>query len=148
MAELELVRSQSKPCFIYLIRAQIRCVRNGVEDDLLKVGISDNPHGRLATFATSCPHPLEIVKTWKMPTRSTAQDVEKAVHDGYREKRTSGEWFHHFIPDMIYGIELAIFTWLETYPRLKASTLAFYAADIGISPDYAKEFVHLFRGDE
>jgi hypothetical protein len=116
----------SKPCYVYLIEAEPddRIQIAGSFRDLVKVGISDSPNGRLAQFMTSCPFPIRMVRTWRLPSRQAAQRIERSVHVALRSFRTSGEWFltsgvgsltsiqdeleSYFISDLGLGIEAAV----------------------------------------
>lgn len=69
-----------------------------------KIGITIDTNKRLKGIQTSCPFPVEIVKTWKS---ENAQAVEQAMHRRFGEHRLNGEWFK--LPDsiltMLNGIE-------------------------------------------
>jgi len=86
----DLIREQ-KPCFVYLIVAEAPVLKPYC--DLLKVGISDNPNGRLASIKTASPFHLSMPFIWKLPSREAAFSIESNFHKECAEQRTSGEWF-------------------------------------------------------
>jgi hypothetical protein len=61
-----------------------------------KIGIAINPSKRLKGIKTSCPFPVEILKTWKS---ENAVAVEQAIHRRFAEHRLNGEWFK--LPDNV-----------------------------------------------
>ena len=69
-----------------------------------KIGIAIDANKRLKGIQTSCPFPVEILKTWKS---ENALAVEQAMHRQFAEHRLNGEWFK--LPDcvlaMLNGIE-------------------------------------------
>lgn len=77
------------PCYVYLIQ----CTHGLGESDVIKVGISQNPIGRLTNFQTASPHRLKINKIWKFPSRDDARWVEKEFHETHVEQGLAGEWF-------------------------------------------------------
>jgi hypothetical protein len=61
-----------------------------------KIGIAVDAHKRLKGIQTSCPFPVEIVKTWKS---GNALAVEQAIHRRFGGHRLKGEWFK--LPDSV-----------------------------------------------
>jgi hypothetical protein len=76
-------------CHVYLLAA----VKNGKAIAPIKIGISDQPHGRLSTIQTSCPFEVCMVHSFCLPNRTYALDVERAVHKAFSDYRQRGEWF-------------------------------------------------------
>ncbi len=79
-------------CFVYIIETQL----DDEDDDYpyhLKIGISFNPEGRMATFQTSSPRKLVLNHKFKFPTREDALWIERKCHALLSKDRRSGEWF-------------------------------------------------------
>ena len=73
--------------FLYII--------GNIDQNMYKVGISNNPLSRIKGIQTGCPFPLSIIKQYKLNGHSSF--VEKKIHS-FLEKDTSvkslvGEWF-------------------------------------------------------
>ena len=73
--------------FLYII--------GNIDQNMYKVGISNNPLSRIKGIQTGCPFPLSIIKKYKLNGHSSF--VEKKIHS-FLEKDTSvkslvGEWF-------------------------------------------------------
>jgi hypothetical protein len=114
-----------KPCYVYLIEAQPddRIAVSGNLTDLVKVGISDSPNVRLSQFITSCPFPIRLVKTWKLPSRDAARRIERGVHLALTNFRTRGEWF------LTSGV------WSMT--SIEDELERYFIDDLGLGPDGA-----------
>lgn len=84
-----------KDDFVYIITCD-----KYLEDNIIKVGVSNNPKKRLKTFQTSCPYELYIASLFKT---DKAYDVEKQVHWLLDCFRISGEWFK-INPDKLESI--------------------------------------------
>lgn len=59
----------------------------------VKIGISDNPQGRLAMFQTSCPFRIQLLHAEPCESREIAYAEERFAHRFLRENRLHGEWF-------------------------------------------------------
>ncbi|CAN0439140.1 unnamed protein product, partial [Phaeothamnion confervicola] len=59
----------------------------------VKIGISDNPEGRLSQFQTSCPFPIRLLHAEPCESREIAYSDERFIHRHLKEKRLWGEWF-------------------------------------------------------
>ncbi len=98
--------------YLYVISADLQ---DGGEGGLCKVGISNNPRGRLNNFKTACPYPLKIFELWDCETRQIAVAAERISHKKLREFHAHGEWFQ--IPPR--GAVIAITQWMaEVSQRL------------------------------
>ena len=59
----------------------------------VKIGISDNPEGRLAQFRTSCPFPIQLLHAEPCESREIAFSDEQFLHRHLKENKLWGEWF-------------------------------------------------------
>lgn len=59
----------------------------------IKVGISDNPHFRLANLQIGNPRKLFLVWHKALDSRSKARGAEKEAHIFLSDFRQHGEWF-------------------------------------------------------
>ncbi len=59
---------------------------------LTKIGISENPEGRLRTLQTGSAHHLHIAHVVDVPAAS-ALEIEQEAHALLANRRKSGEWF-------------------------------------------------------
>ena len=76
-------------CHIYLIAHVV----DGRLDGLVKVGITANLSGRLATIQTGNPRKVDIAFSFGTPSRAIAQTLELAFHEVFAKHRMAGEWF-------------------------------------------------------
>lgn len=83
------------PCYVYMIVAVDAPVKKDCA--MFKVGISENPKTRMATFQTANPFKLRLLKTWRLPSREDALCVEKRFHVAHINSRLNGEWFHSHV---------------------------------------------------
>jgi Meiotically up-regulated gene 113 len=60
---------------------------------LSKIGISNDPAGRLKSLQTGSAHPLRVALAIPVPTASTAYEIEQEAHALLTDRRASGEWF-------------------------------------------------------
>jgi Meiotically up-regulated gene 113 len=74
--------SKDKPQDVYIIQCP--------ETLRIKIGISNNPHRRLAQIQTNYPCPLSIVR---IITTENARRLEASLHELLDEFRLQGEWF-------------------------------------------------------
>lgn len=82
--------ANSVDCFVYVIA---RMTDADGASTPVKVGISDDPISRLSNFQTAAPFRLALVKTFRMPSRKIARDVENMFHSTQARHRLYGEWF-------------------------------------------------------
>jgi len=71
-------------CYVYLMIDRI----NGYH----KIGISNQPQYREKTLQSEKPT-IELICQKLFPSRKIAESIEKALHEGFKEKRIRGEWF-------------------------------------------------------
>lgn len=60
---------------------------------MVKIGLSDNPSGRLHAMQVSNANKLTLELTIRFRNRVEAQEAETKLHHAYRKYRRSGEWF-------------------------------------------------------
>ena len=82
---------QNAPGMVYVITGA----------SLVKIGISDDPLGRLAALQTASPFRLELAYTAAI-AGGDARALEQAVHTVLAEYRENGEWFR-IAPVMAVG---------------------------------------------
>jgi len=75
-----LRKANNKESVVYFIQSE----RGGP----VKIGISTNVQGRLASLQTGFPYPLKV-----LATTPGGEGIEKGLHDIFAEHRLSGEWF-------------------------------------------------------
>lgn len=63
------------------------------EDGPKKIGMSENPDGRLRQLQIGNPRRLSLVKTWILPSRKSAQRLEAELHENFSPDDLEGEWF-------------------------------------------------------
>jgi hypothetical protein len=59
----------------------------------VKVGMSENPEGRISTLQTGNPNQLHLYQTFSLPNRDIAEAIESAFHQVCSNRRMVGEWF-------------------------------------------------------
>ncbi len=59
----------------------------------VKIGISDNPAGRLSQLQTSCPFPISLIHAEPCESREIAYSDERFIHRHLKDRRLHGEWF-------------------------------------------------------
>jgi len=59
-------------------------------DGFYKIGISNDPPGRIKILSTASPHPVELIIEWES---ENAALTEKRLHKLFDEERMNGEWF-------------------------------------------------------
>jgi hypothetical protein len=79
--------------YIYLIEAE--------GAGAVKVGIADNPHGRLKDLQTGCPFKLTLRHYWQL-CASEADRWEKELHKSMEKYRVRGEWFRVDAPQIAF----------------------------------------------
>lgn len=65
----------------------------GSDQGPVKIGISNNPLGRLATIQTGCHVKVHLWFTKGIATRELALMHERAIHQDHKDRRLNGEWF-------------------------------------------------------
>jgi predicted GIY-YIG superfamily endonuclease len=80
----------------------------GRERGPVKVGVSDNPRGRLTSLQTGCPFKLSLLHQEKVDSREYALWVEAHFRAVYERERLMGEWFKLDAELAIEGIETTI----------------------------------------
>jgi Meiotically up-regulated gene 113 len=58
-----------------------------------KVGISNNVRGRLLNLQCASPFELKVFRTFRMPSREIAIEIEQCFHKTQVKNRLRGEWF-------------------------------------------------------
>jgi len=74
--------------FVYLIKS---------DENLYKIGYSKNVNKRLKQLKTANPNNLQIVETYKS---AFPRKLENYLHNIFKHKRVSGEWFDLDISDI------------------------------------------------
>lgn len=67
----------------------------------IKIGFSKNPWKRYRQLCTGCPEPMALVMTYYC---RNAREMEKKLHEAFREKRGFGEWFSVPVTEVILEI--------------------------------------------
>jgi hypothetical protein len=87
-------------CYVYVIQI--------TGQDICKVGISNNPQGRLSQLLTGSPFEMEMVHMFRIPNREMARELEASFHGFMNKHRTRGEWFaldrKTVLENMIYNL--------------------------------------------
>ena len=96
----------------------------GADDGPVKIGISNNPVGRLAAIQTGCPFKVSLWFVRALPTRDRAVMHERAIHNDYRSHRTSGEWFDFDVDQGIEAIEIEVDTYEHFEERARNGEFA------------------------
>ncbi len=71
------------PCYVYLMKS----------NNMIKIGHSKDPKGRLNGLKTGNPLAINLVKVLKCETESVASLVESTLHEKYKPRRVRGEWY-------------------------------------------------------
>ena len=59
----------------------------------IKIGVSDNPEGRLGELQTGNHGQLFLIAKFPLASRAEAFLMEKELHEKFKEYRLKGEWF-------------------------------------------------------
>jgi hypothetical protein len=89
------------PTFLYAI---------GRPQGPIKIGISDNPAGRLAQFQTSCPFKITVLHVEACDSRHLAMVDEAFAHRQLKDRRLWGEWFNITYPEAYDAIVGTVFS--------------------------------------
>jgi hypothetical protein len=106
----------SQPCFVYVITIE--------GQDLCKIGISNNPNGRIAQLLTGSPFQMELVFAFRVESRDDARTLERAFHSYLEEHRSRGEWFHLSPEDAVFLMSINLAAFLRRKKRLEGCQLA------------------------
>lgn len=119
-------------CFVYVIAAK---GFDGRPMKPVKIGISTEPNGRLASIQTSCPFPIGIVHRQRMPDREIAKAVEYAVHTVRQKHRSHGEWFEMTPAEAIASVYLALESMLRVHLEMSSDEVGRTLAWSGELPE-------------
>lgn len=72
----------SKSGYLYLVKDNA--------SNLVKIGITTNHKERLRALNTMVPHGITTIDIFQS---NRYEELEKEVHDWYKDKRRNGEWF-------------------------------------------------------
>lgn len=72
-------------CFVYIIRVE--------GEDIVKVGVSSDPNGRLRQLLTGSPFSMKIEQVFRFDNRDIAMRMEYNFHKSKSAYRQRGEWF-------------------------------------------------------
>lgn len=59
-----------------------------------KIGMARNPQRRLLSIQTATPFPICLFKTFHLPTRVLAREIEAHFHRAFIADHLHGEWFN------------------------------------------------------
>lgn len=93
--------------------------------DWVKIGVSNDPEGRLGDIRVGCPVELVMFRI-----ESGGQSIERRLHTKFKEQRIRGEWFKLSGPVQEY-IDNAIE--LTRYERTETAELIVDYADVVIT---------------
>ncbi|CAA6815813.1 MAG: Unknown protein [uncultured Sulfurovum sp.] len=80
------------------------------QQSVVKIGVANKPMRRLKTFQTANHEALSILKVIQMADRSTAFELESALHKKFKKYHVRGEWFKLTSP---------LLNFIETYQETK-----------------------------
>lgn len=83
----------------------------GTDTGPVKIGISSNPMGRLATIQTGCHSKVWLWFVGPVQTKERAVMHEKAIHKDHGHRRLAGEWFDMDVDEGIEAIEIEVDTY-------------------------------------
>lgn len=104
--------------------------KNGNPKQPVKIGITENPWGRLATIQTSCPFEIKLLHYLTLPNKRMARDLERMFHELHAKERSYGEWFNidpiKALQIVCLDLELLLTHWtdLSEEERAQARVLA------------------------
>ena len=105
----------SQPCYAYVISI--------VGQDLCKIGISQNPLGRLSQLLTGSPFEMHLVCAFRLWGRDDALAVERAFHWYLKDYRSRGEWFVISPDDAVEMMAVNIAAFFRRKKRLRGDAL-------------------------
>ena len=94
-------------CYVYIVATVIK----GVYMAPIKVGLTSNIDGRMASLQTGSAHKLTPVHWLPVPTRDIAADLESMWHQTFAENRMSGEWFNVDPLEAVEGLTICAVEW-------------------------------------
>lgn len=77
-------------CYVYIITHAFDDGERGP----VKIGVASDPTKRLKALQTGNPHPLNLYRSYAIPDRSIALEIEEAFHTVNDGLRLIGEWFN------------------------------------------------------
>lgn len=77
--------------YVYVVGTE---TKDGLLSKPVKIGVTSNPSGRLATFRTSCPNKLHYAFWLDARFKVTARDLERDAHQFFSKFALEGEWFN------------------------------------------------------
>ncbi|MBI5957897.1 MAG: GIY-YIG nuclease family protein [Chloroflexi bacterium] len=97
----------------------------------VKIGISSDPHKRLAQLQVGNPYPINFLGAIPFPDLETARKAEKALHEHFQQAQIGGEWFDfshpvskvtgpaqlwlHEVEWMLDFVRAIVYAWLGHY---------------------------------
>jgi hypothetical protein len=109
----------------------------GREEGPVKVGISDNPHGRLRTLQTGSAVKLKLLHTRAGRDRAHVLWHEETFHVVHKDVRLSGEWFDMPADEAIESVDTS-FEYEEHFSE--EDTRSWQAAELNIWPWAGEDF--------
>lgn len=88
------------PTFVYIIGFP---TKEGF-DWPVKVGITSNLNARLSSLQTGNYNRIAYMRTFRLPSRALALEIEKAFHDRYADLGMCGEWFGFCAKEALNGL--------------------------------------------
>lgn len=76
--------------------------------DFIKIGITTDPQRRLTELQTNSPYTLQIALLIECNNLTTAQQLEKLLHELMHASRSNGEWFHASVLTAIEYAEMLL----------------------------------------
>jgi len=86
---IEQIKGWNTSYFVYAMLC-----RDGNGPGYVKFGLSGNIGGRLSALRTTCPIPARYFAISEIGgNKKQARRVEKALHERFKDRKSSGEWF-------------------------------------------------------
>lgn len=82
-------------------------------DGFIKIGVSNNPEKRAAAIQGSSPHPVQVLKFWRV-SRARRLDLERGIHELLRTRRVRNEWFNVTLAEATAAVNWALRVFLAT----------------------------------
>ena len=73
-------KASDKGGYLYVVESQ----------EKHKIGITKNISNRISTLKASMPHPMKLIYGTEI---ENCREIEKVLHEKFKDKRTHGEWF-------------------------------------------------------
>ena len=89
----------------YKEKSYIYFVTEGEQEDVIKVGTSNDPKSRIKSLQTGNPNRLRLKLIFGPWDMKTAYNYEKSIHFMLRNKHLHGEWFkvHYHVAWRFFG---------------------------------------------